>query len=93
MSSIESLFPITFTITQEIIDISIPTSPYMCQGAISLTKALGEWGNGRKITWGQRFGMVDNVFVTTKEDITMPLVQTPTRVTFIVSHEGPRTNK
>lgn len=89
MTSVESLFPITITITKEMIKSSIPINPHMCQGAIALTHALGSFANGRKIVWGVTCGAVDDLPITTQEKYWLPLITSPTKVTFILNNNPP----
>lgn len=84
MTDISTLFPLKFTITQEIIDMSSPLNAYTCIGANSLRIALGDFANGRNIMWGNTLGSLDELWMTTEENIAMPLLKSPVQVTFIV---------
>jgi hypothetical protein len=84
MTSIEELFPITVTITQRMINTSIPMNPRMCQGALALRHGLGKFSNGRDIQWGAISGKIDDQLVTTEEGLMLPLITSPVKVTFVL---------
>jgi hypothetical protein len=85
MTSVAHLFPISTEISKQILNRSIPISPGLCQGANALTQALGAFANGRQITWGIKYGMVDGLLITTEEGYALPLITSPTRITFILA--------
>jgi hypothetical protein len=89
MTDVSVLFPLTVEITQDMINASNPRNGYICQGAIALRKALGDYANGRRIVWGHTGGRVDDLSITTADDTWMPSVISPRSVTFVLKNPKP----
>lgn len=90
VDDIKQLFPITTTITQEIIDEGLKNihDVSLCIGAIALKNVLPKELHDN-VKWGIKTGIIYitnnlTVWITTTDDIIMIGVRKPREITFIV---------